>query len=113
MTNQEAVKTMREHLLKQGGRAMNHNETACVYRASDGGKCAIGCLIPDEDYRPEFEEHLIHNIIPTPPSLKNLNLIMLSQAQRIHDKAYRISSTQWEDYINAEFDLLEKEHNLN
>ncbi len=28
---------------------------ACVYRAPDGNKCAVGALIPDEKYRPGFE----------------------------------------------------------
>lgn len=28
---------------------------ACKYRSADGNKCAIGCLIPDELYSPEFD----------------------------------------------------------
>ena len=27
----------------------------CVYRNSDGNKCAVGCLIPDEHYSPLIE----------------------------------------------------------
>jgi hypothetical protein len=28
---------------------------SCMYRTWDGNKCAVGCLIPDANYRPYFE----------------------------------------------------------
>lgn len=54
MTDQELFDRVAEHLLTQGKQAKQG--TTCVYRAPDGSKCAIGCLIPDEKYIPEFED---------------------------------------------------------
>lgn len=55
----EIFTTVRDHLLKQGRRSEIVNpETGgaeCRYRAPDGLKCALGCLIPDELYTPEIE----------------------------------------------------------
>jgi len=41
-------------LYKQGKRAVNINGD-CMYRASDGCKCAIGANIPDRFYFPRME----------------------------------------------------------
>lgn len=53
MNHQEIFNKVAEHLLTQNAKAMLGEE--CVYRSEDGCRCAIGCLIPDELYRPEFE----------------------------------------------------------
>lgn len=60
MTNQELFDTVAAHLLRQGRRAITADGYNCRYRTEpdeDGVvlKCAIGCLIPDELYRPGFE----------------------------------------------------------
>lgn len=31
------------------------NSLRCLYRRSDGNRCAFGVILPDELYRPEFE----------------------------------------------------------
>jgi len=41
-------KGMKDH------RSVNQNGT-CLYRASDGNKCAIGCFIPDDYYNEDIE----------------------------------------------------------
>ena len=44
---------------QQGCAAITEDEEegdACVLRDDKGGKCAVGCLIPDENYRAEMEE---------------------------------------------------------
>ena len=58
MNKQEIFDTVVTHLRKQGKRASSihpNGDTGCMYRTSDGLKCAAGCLIPDEDYNLEFE----------------------------------------------------------
>jgi hypothetical protein len=35
-------------------RSVNSSDT-CYYRGTEGRRCAIGWLMPDENYRPEFE----------------------------------------------------------
>jgi hypothetical protein len=58
MTNQEIFDKVARHLLTQGARSMGPNGTVqCLYRGSDGLKCAVGCLIPDELYWAGLEQH--------------------------------------------------------
>lgn len=42
------------HLLRQG-KASKNSLQDCLYRGPDGLKCAIGALIPDKVYKPEWE----------------------------------------------------------
>jgi hypothetical protein len=55
--NQDLVKIserIRDHLLTQ--RAVSKvNSGPCLYRAPNGLKCAVGCLIADEHYIADFE----------------------------------------------------------
>lgn len=67
MTKQEAYEKMREFFSRPGAvlavERMTHNpdKFKCVYRggaeATSPVRCAIGCLIPDEQYDPWFDEH--------------------------------------------------------
>ncbi len=43
------------HLIAQGEKAMSAVGATCMYRALAGRRCAIGALMPDEKYRPDFE----------------------------------------------------------
>lgn len=56
MTAQQLYTKVRNHLLTQNAKAMRGGRhQSCAYRAEDGCKCAIGCLIPDTLYKPSFE----------------------------------------------------------
>lgn len=59
MTKQEIFEKVVIHLRNQGRRATGKSHpmaaSKCKYRTSDGLKCGIGCLIPDELYDPSFE----------------------------------------------------------
>jgi hypothetical protein len=62
MTKQEIFNKVYAHLIAQGNRARAPGRSGlmkCAYRASDGGMCAIGCLIPDELYKRELEEYSV------------------------------------------------------
>lgn len=48
-TKQETYDTIVAHLRKQGRKATD-DHGMCCYRADDGLKCAVGCLIPDDLY---------------------------------------------------------------
>jgi hypothetical protein len=64
-TYQEVFDFVVERLLQQGKRAMRKSggETLCALRGEGNTKCAIGHLIPDEDYTAELEDFsTIHNI---------------------------------------------------
>lgn len=55
----------------------------CLYRASEGRKCAVGCLIPDELYNPAWEHQIgIASALGASPDLA----LFLEKAQEIHDR---------------------------
>lgn len=64
MTKQEIYDKVKNHLLtqnKKSAKAAKFGEEdsfQCQYR-HEGLKCAIGCLIPDELYKPEMESKLV------------------------------------------------------
>lgn len=53
-----------------------------MYRTSDGNRCAIGALIPDDDYSPLFENKSVGSI---GIMWGGLNEDMLSDLQSAHD----------------------------
>jgi len=73
MTAQEIFDKVINHLLQQGGPALNYNyddDHKCRYRSNNGLKCAVGCLIPDDQYDPLMEGM---GVIVTFPSSDPLN----------------------------------------
>lgn len=62
MTNQEAFEQALEGIESQGFVRSGKQENRhfwCKYRGEHGTKCAIGWLIPDEYYSPDFEGYPI------------------------------------------------------
>lgn len=53
-SEQEVFDKVTHHLLSQQVKAAD-SDGACLYRTPEGRKCAIGCLIPDEEYREHME----------------------------------------------------------
>lgn len=90
-TNQEIFNKVAFHLLSQNKKSRTKIE--CLYRGPDGLKCAIGCLIPDEDYSSKFEgyglkraeewselgEYFLKN------NYTEENLYFMKELQLIHD----------------------------
>ncbi len=62
MTSQEIFDTVLSHLRVQGPCTLN-GMIACRYRGSNGARCAIGALIPDDLYLPSMERMLITGLI--------------------------------------------------
>lgn len=97
MTAQEIFDKVAEHLLTQKveSRAVykGYVNRACAYRGENRTKCAVGILIPDEDYRPEMEGNVPHKnlfsveVWPNQDSAKPLkeHISLLSSLQRVHD----------------------------
>lgn len=89
-TAREIYDYVRAHLLRQGVRSAGldrDGNEACRYRGDNGTSCAVGCLIPDEMYRPEMEylpvgELVVHDHVPASWST---HVDLLSRLQTIHD----------------------------
>ena len=109
MTNQEAFTTVVLHLRKQGRRAQENSK--CRYRAPDGCMCAIGALIPDDQYSPKLEgSGVLAPAIRHLPALQDLNLNLLSDLQITHD-LYAL--TRWEErfeYLAEKYELEVPKH---
>lgn len=61
-TNQQTFTLVRNHLLKQGRKALDDSGN-CRYLAPDSSKCAAGCLIPEGQYNPAFEKKEVSKVI--------------------------------------------------
>jgi len=88
MTAQELFDIVFKHLMSQNARSMMGNGITCAYRGEGGLKCAIGILIPDEDYRKDMEGAAAQNLLVKGACLSRLAVHheLLNKFQRIHDE---------------------------
>ena len=86
MTTQEVFDKVATHLLTQNCKSVD-DFGRCFYRGPEGTKCAVGILIPDEQYNPSMEHHTVQTLIDKfpMPEYFNRDKIMLIALQRIHD----------------------------
>lgn len=110
MTPQEIFDTVATHLFAQGQRAFVHesevddvNDAGCRYRMADGKRCAVGCIMPDENYRPEFEGQsaldLIDGYWRELPEYFCQNSMLLGDLQGVHDDLYNWSSSSCLEFM--------------
>lgn len=86
-TTQTAFDKISAHLVKQDRRARpSKNIRICQLKTAEGLQCAVGCLIPDEDYRIELEQYLVRELVAEVPCLRGLDAQFLRDMQLIHDK---------------------------
>ena len=84
MTDQEAFDAMCRHLL--GMKKQSATRTGnCRYRAAGDLRCAVGVLIPDDQYSRALEGSAVTWIVGEVPALKGLDVVMLEKVQSIHD----------------------------
>ncbi len=120
MTPQEIFDTCAAHLLSQGKRsylskqqAKNLNldlaNVSCAYRGENNCKCAIGILIPDNEYLEEMEGKIpnaIKNLLnPDLKEIFSVNYKLLFKLQGIHDSE---DPSKWEEKLKS----LAKEYGL-
>ena len=67
LTNQEIFNKVWVHLNLQKEAAVD--DFCCRYRTSDGLMCAVGCLIPSEEYTVKFEGIDISGLLKNYPQL--------------------------------------------
>jgi len=104
-SQQEVFNKIVTHLRKQGKRSVNEYNK-CVYRGLDGRMCAVGCLIPDENYKKGFDKSGGVNIgglffdgaFVGTGILPKKHLDLLISMQRVHDK---YSVEKWEEQFKA------------
>ncbi len=62
MNRQEIFETVSRHLFAQGRRSSD-KDGGCLYRGPYGTSCAVGCLIPDENYTDRMEFQAVDSLI--------------------------------------------------
>ena len=97
MNNQEAFDKMVTHLFTQKEQAINPLTTECYYRMDCGKMCAVGALIPDEQYQETFEGQASDDIQQLIPALSYISPDLLGRAQSIHDGR---EFEEWYDEFN-------------
>lgn len=88
MTNQEAFDKMIVHLNNQNWVQSVNKDGECAYRGPAGNKCAVGELIPDDQYDPEWDVEGIsadYLMACNVPCLQGLHARLLTEMQLFHD----------------------------
>ncbi len=93
MTTQEAFETMVRHLRKQGKKSRNAMG-ACLYRGPNGLRCAVGCLIPDDQYTRSIEGKPADFAARDVPALSDIGPALLCEMQSVHDD---LAVSEWEE----------------
>lgn len=101
MTLQETYAGIREYFSRPGAELAGGSGQSCYYRHPNGSKCAVGCLIPDEQYDPEWDHgtyagpHVFDEVVRTvwPEQAYDADFReFLRQAQVEHDTSSSVTS---------------------
>lgn len=117
MDHQATLETVVRHMFKQG--VQSGDGDACFYRGPNGTSCAVGCLIPDDQYDPNMDSQVhatsigaVYKRFKDLPFFKNLttkDIKFLEKLQSVHDRDRNWDSSgamkQGVLELFAEFDL--------
>ena len=90
-------RAMLTHVLKLGAKPVAQGGAGCAYRGDGGTMCAAGCLIPDDEYKPEFEGIPWDCIAQEVPSFANAPQAvhdLIGSLQLVHDDVLSWSSPE-------------------
>lgn len=102
---QEIYDKVLNHLVKQGKKSI---DSYCKYRGPDNTSCAVGCLIPDDEYTPELEgSGGIKSIACSIKlNIESNKLDLLQELQILHDVCMSTTSfMKTSNYIAQQFSL--------
>ena len=94
VTPLQIIDKVEAHLRTMSRRSKDHIN--CRYRTAQGEMCAIGCLIPEDKYRPRWDDHeesYISEIVPVLIAAGlDITEALARELQGIHDR-----SSNWSD----------------
>ena len=93
-TAQQVFDQVKTHLLSQMEMS---GEIFCLYRGPRGLKCAAGCLIADDEYRPEFEGKRWSDLVGKGKIPKEYSELIV-KLQEVHD--YK-EPEDWEEELKS------------
>ena len=85
-TAQEVFDQVATHLLTQYRRTQRYENSSygCAYRGPTGDRCAAGCLIAEDEYRPRWESHSWLHLVDEGYVPSN-HASLINQLQGVHD----------------------------
>ena len=109
MNNQEAFEISVKHMLSTSTPSLGPLNQ-CRYRGPSGQKCAIGVLIPDEQYHEEMEKRTVRYLVQNMhvDALLDIDLGLLRALQAQHDGT---STRNWPPSVES-FKRIGETHNL-
>jgi hypothetical protein len=113
MKQQETFEFVARHLFAQGHKAVGGRSERCMYRGADGSTCAVGCLIPDDDYSTDMEmltaAALVRRFGNQLPSFMKRQVRLLGDLQSVHDNGPSPFTTE---YLREALRFVGSSHNL-
>lgn len=119
--------TVYTHLWNQGGPSINVQlcpetgaSVTCMYRDSSGRMCAVGVLIPNEQYVPDMENTPVNRLVNNfhLPEIE-ANVDMLHKMQMAHDHAgcevfhnFNSDPKVWREKLTERFLKIAQQHGL-
>ena len=107
-----------DHLRRQGALSMtgpSFFSAACAYRGAGGAMCAVGALITDDEYNPEWENERVCDLLEKnllPPALAarlKPHEEMLQELQNFHDNYLEYVDGVFTDGVESYVDELRKQ----
>ena len=90
ITKQEAFNRAWQYFIKERHNpSTTHDHWSCLYRSPTGMKCAVGLLIPNEEYSRDFEGMPLEDVFDQVPTLcdsPDLSVSYLRDLQQCHDE---------------------------
>lgn len=85
-TPMEVFEHVKQHLLRQNVKAVDTSQGsyACYYREPGGLVCAAGCLIADDEYNAEMENHDWDSLVAY-GTVPEAHAELINRLQFIHD----------------------------
>ena len=89
MDTQTAYENIRAYFSREGAVLAKSEQGFCSYRTTEGNKCAVGALIPDEMYVSDMECGMVYDLLEEFPIVKDylrgVDESFLIKAQSLHD----------------------------
>lgn len=82
--DREAFEIVKQHLMAQGA-VSTHYDARCAYRGAQGLMCAVGVLIPDDQYVRAMEHYMLGQVCQASKALEGISYNLLSNLQAVHD----------------------------
>lgn len=111
---QEVFTKVVTHLRTQGEPARELKSSHCMYRLGELS-CAVGCLIPDDQYDPSIEGESAESIMHTLSGIVDVSddnvCMLLSELQTAHDMSAG-TSVIWMELVNERLQLIADKYQL-